>query len=228
MIVSIHQPNFMPWLGYFHKIAQSDVFVLIDQVRFVKGHIVNRNKIKNNHGEAVWLTVPIRMSKGSAQNINEIEVDPGHKWRARQYNLLRAFYQKTPFFDAYFPEIKELLQQDYESLAGLNIAVIRYFCSKLNIATKLVVASELGQEFGAKNDLNLNICSYFNADIYLSGTGAKKYNDESLYEDKGMKIVYQEFQHPTYTQPHGDFLSHLSALDALFNCGAEQTALFMS
>ena len=185
-VVAIHQPNYMPWLGYFDKIAKSDIFVMIDHVQFVKGHIVNRNKIKNNKGEPVWLTVPVKISKGSTQKINEIEIDYSHDWQHKHINRLKAFYGKAQHFEDYFEDLKEILKTKYQNLAELNIGLIRYFCDQLRIETPLFVASELEQDFGRKNEMNVNICKYFGADVYLSGSGAKKYNDEPSFISRSL------------------------------------------
>lgn len=148
MIVSIHQPNFLPWAGYFHKIANSDIFVLIDNVQFVKGHIINRNKIKNDKGQAIWLTVPVKLSKGSTQKINEIEIDYSHKWQQKHVNLLRAYYYRSKYFKNYINDIREIIFTRFENLAALNITLIKYICEILDINTTIFISSELKKDFG--------------------------------------------------------------------------------
>ena len=227
MIVSIHQPNFLPWPGYFNKIANSDLFVIIDNVQYVKGHIVNRNKIKDNKGEANWLTIPVKISKGSEQLINEIEIDYSHKWQHKNLNRLRSYYEKSKFFGKYFSILEQYFHKQYSNLAEFNIELIRYICSELKINTPIYIASELDRDFGERNYLNLNICKYFKADTYLSGIGAKKYNDENMFKENAIKLQYQEFTAPVYPQLHGEFISNLSIIDLILNCGSDEGRMLL-
>jgi hypothetical protein len=220
MIVSIHQPNFLPWPGYFNKIVNSDIFVVIDNVQYVKGHIINRNKIKDNNAKASWLTVPVKISKGSEQLINEIEIDYSHKWQQKNLNRLKSYYEKSKFFDKYFPVLKQCFCKQYSNLADFNIELIQYICSELKINTPIYITSDLQEDFGERNYLNLNICKYFKADTYLSGIGARKYNDENLFRMNAIKLKYQEFTSPVYPQLHGEFIPNLSIVDLLLNCGS--------
>ena len=219
--LAVHQPNFLPWLGYFDKMASADVFVLIDDVQYVKQSVCNRSKIKNNMGEAVWLTIPVRISKGWDQNMNEIEMDYAQKWPVKVLNQIRGAYANAPYFKEHFEKIKDLITPEYPSLAALNIALIRYVKDVIGIATKVHVASELNENFGTKNDRNMNICKYFKGDTYLSGAGAKKYNDEALFRNHRISLRYHEFAHPVYPQINGPFLPNLSVIDLLFNCGPD-------
>ena len=226
MRIAIHQPNFLPWLGYFHKIAQADLFVLLDNVEFVKGHICNRNKIKNNQSKAVWITVPVKHDKGSSVNFNELQIDYSQQWAVKILNQFRGSYAGAPYYDTYFSLLETYLKEKkYSSLAELNIDLIRLCCDELDIKTKLEVASEHCEDFGHKNEQNINICKYFGANTYLSGQGAKKYNDEELFRKNGIELEYQQFEHPTYPQQFEGFISNLSVIDLLFNCGPESKSI---
>jgi hypothetical protein len=228
MVIGIHQPNFIPWLGFFYKIYSSDIFVLIDNVQFVKGSICNRNKIKNNVGDAVWITIPVKHSKGLMVNFNELEIGYEQKWQIKMQNQFTAAYQKAPYFNNYIDEIDSILLSKYQSLAEINIYLIKYFCKVLDVNTPIYIASELKQEFGQSNYLNLNITKYFGGDTYLSGQGAKKYNDEELFKTNNIKLIYSEYNHPTYPQINGKFISHLSIIDLLFNCGPESREILLN
>jgi hypothetical protein len=218
LVVGIHQPNFMPWMGFFNKICLADVFVLIDEVQYVKGSVCKRTKLKNNMGEAVWLTVPVNLENGSASTFNEVKMADS-KWQRKAINLIKASYLKTPFFQSYFPEVEELLLRDYQSLAKLNIAFINFFCTQFAIDTPIRIQSELGIEFGKKNYLNLGITKHFGGNVYLSGAGARKYNDPNLFLEEGVELRYQDFKAPRYSQANGEFIEGLSILDLLFNEG---------
>lgn len=227
MIVAIHQPNFLPWLGFFDKIAKADLFVLLDTVQFVKGHICNRNKIKNNKAEGTWITVSVSSKKGSVINFNELPVSYDQNWGQKIINQIRGSYGGAPFFDRYISSLTELMvYKQYSSLAELNITLIKFCCNELSIQTNLEIASEIPHKFGQKNDLNLEICKYFGADSYLSGQGAKKYNDESLFRGNNINLLYQQFDHPVYNQLFGEFLPNLSIIDLLINEGPNAGRFF--
>jgi len=219
LTVGIHQPNFMPWAGYFNKIHKSDVFVIIDDVQFVKQSICNRVKIKNTEGEATWLTVPVRFENGSASTFNQTKIaDPG--WYQKPLNLLRNSYQKAPYFETYFGDIEAMFKRPYESLAQFNILLIKYFCEQFEISTPIHIQSEIKIPFGKKNFLNLGITQHFEGAIYLSGNGARKYNDHDLFRAHGIEIVYNDFKPSWYQQLHGEFVEGLSVIDLLFNEGS--------
>lgn len=218
--VGIHQPNFIPWMGFFSKIYRSDVFVLIDDVQYVTGSVCNRTKIKNNIGQAVWLTVPVKLDNGSLSTFRETRIaDP--KWFHKALNLIKASYVKAPYFASYFPDIERQLSMPYESLAAMNVSLIKFFCDIFSIGTPIYRQSETGVEFGKKNELNLGITLHFNGTVYLSGNGARKYNDPELFEKNGILLRYVDYTAPSYKQINGPFIEGLSVLDVLFNEGAD-------
>jgi hypothetical protein len=228
MIISIHQPNYIPWLGYFYKIYKSDIFVLLDNVQFPKESPAARNFIKGKDGSKVLLTVSVKKSKGAFQNYNELELDYSTKWNIKHLNQLKDAYIKAPFFKDIFPEFEMILKQPYTNLAELNIKIIKWVIEKLNIKTRLETASEFDDgSLGTKNDRNLNICLHFGAASYLSGAGAKKYNDESLYKENNVELIYSDYSGRAYPQINGDFVPNLSVLDALFNIGPKESELLI-
>lgn len=226
MIVAIHQPNFIPWLGYFYKIAQADIFVLLDNVQFPKESPAGRNYIKGKNGEKVLLSVSVKKSDGAFQNYNEITIEYGSKWAIKHLNQIKDAYIKAPFFNTYFPEIEMILKAKFNSLADLNIELIRFAIKHLNIKTRIEIASTFDNGLlGVKNDRNLNICLHFGATKYLSGQGAKKYNDPNLYDNAKIELVYSDYQIKSYPQINGDFISNLSFIDALMNVGPDTEKL---
>ena len=226
-VIAIHQPNYIPWLGYFHKMAHADIFVLLDNVQFPKGGYGNRVKIKGRVNSDFWLTVPVRLSKSSTQMYNEIEIAYDQKWQARHVNLIRDAYQKTPFFSDYFNDFKNIIRESYTDLADLNITFIEHLKHLLGIETRLEVASKLDITPSNKNERNLEICKRLNADIYLSGQGARKYNDHALFARNNIQIEYNKFRCPRYAQMHGDFIPNLSVIDLIFNCGPESKNILL-
>lgn len=221
-VIAVHQPNFLPWIGYFHKIVQSDIFVIIDEVQFVKGSVCNRNKIKSRDGEGLLITVPVKLSKGFSQTFRKLEIAYEQNWDSKMLNLISNSYGNCKFFDEYYSDLSKILTVKYENLAALNITLIRYLCDLMNIQTPFYYQSEIEQNLGKKNQLHISLCKLFNADTYLSGQGAKKYNDANLFSQHGISLVYQDFTHPVYPQLNGEFISHLSLIDFLFNCGVNE------
>jgi hypothetical protein len=226
-VVAIHQPNFIPWLGFFYKIYKSDIFVLLDNVQFPKESAAARNYIKGKNGSKVLLSVSVKKSEGSFQNYNEIELDYSSKWNIKHLNQIKDAYIKSSYFNLYFPEFESILKTKFYTLAELNIAIIKWVLKHLEITTQVEIASQFdGGGFGRKNNRNLNICLHFGANSYLSGIGAKQYNDESLYEENKVELLYSDYKPATYPQINGnEFLPNLSVLDALFNCGSETAVL---
>ena len=193
MIAAIHQPNFLPWLGYFHKIVRSDKFVLIDDVQYVKGTVANRAYILRKDNKAVYLTVPVKLSKGFDQLYNEIEIDYSQKWPQKGVNLIKDSYIKSPNFSTIFPELSGIFSKKHNSLAELNVELIRFVMEYLKIDTPIVLSSAVKEQLGIKSDRNLNLCIHLGANSYLSGSGAKKYNDEQSFEDSNIKLIYTAY-----------------------------------
>jgi hypothetical protein len=217
MIVSIHQPNYIPWAGYFHKIVRSDIFVVLDDVQFTKGSVANRNVIKGTDGKELLLTVPVMLSKGAFQNYNEIAIDYKTKWNSKQYNSIRSNYGKAPYFKALAPELEAILMTEYQTLSALNMAIIRWVMRVLDIKTKVVYSSAVKEDVGVKNDRIIHLCQHFGATAYLSGNGARKYNDEEAYKAAAIRLLYTQFSMEPYPQLFGPYVPNLTILDMLFN-----------
>lgn len=215
MIISIHQPNFMPWLGFFDKIAKSDVFVILDDSQFQKNVFLNRNKIKTANG-AQWLTVPVQ--GGIHKKINEILIDNTKNWKKDHLRTLELAYKKSKNFSKVFPEIKEIYdRQIWNKMIDLNLAVIYWMIDVLNIRGQKIILSSNLKVRGKGSEMLLDIVAQINGDTYLSGSMGKDYLDESIFRSNGIKIIYQDFKEQEYKQCWGDFTSNLSAVDYIFN-----------
>ena len=216
--ISIHQPGYLPWIGFFDKIACSDIFVLLDNVQYQKNYFDNRNKIKTKKGW-IWLTVPVKYRFG--QKLNEVEIENNIKWPEKHYKTLITNYSRAPYFSEYFSFFDEIYnKRKWKNLIDLNLTLINYIKEKMGIKTKLKRSSEF-KTAGEKGDRILEICQKLKADFYLSGKFGRNYLDEKKFEEKNIKVDYQEFEHPVYPQIFGDFIPGLSAIDLLFNCGPE-------
>jgi len=224
MIVAIHQPNYMPWLGFFNKMMNSDIFVLLDNVKHSKSSFTHRNKIKAN-GNALLLSIPLINKESLIDEllIFEPEVNISKHWRAIQTN-----YKKASNWEFMSEELESIFNRPWNKLVDLNIEIIKLIKEKLNIKTEIIIASELKGINGEGSDRNMVICQSLGAKIYLSGVGAKAYNDENAFNKKGIKIIYNNFKHPTYPQIEKKFLSKLAAIDLLFNCGKNSVNIIQS
>lgn len=217
-MVTIQQPEHLPWLGFFDKMRQADTVVLLDNVQFEKNYFQNRNKIRTQNGWS-WIAVPIAKASHDIL-INEVEIAPGNKWKRRNWNLINTAYQKAPYFDKYAENISKIYLSNWERLCDLNIALINYFLKILGIERNVVIASKLGIQLGkGGTEVNLNICKEMNADVYLSGISGKDYLEESKFTEQGIKVIYQEFYHPIYKQLYEPFIPCMSIIDLLLNYG---------
>lgn len=217
MKIAIHQPNYIPWIGFFDKMDQVDTFILLDKALYSKGAFINRNKIKTPQGE-LMLTVPI---KNKRRPINEIEIDHSTNWRRRHWKMIESNYRNCRYWGTYQEGLSQIYEQEWRRLSALNIALIKQIMYALNMDTTIILESDFNKDFGKQNSRNINIVKEVNGEIYISGTGARAYNDENQFNEAGIHLQYQSFNHPEYPQRFGLFISHLSIIDMLFNCGPQ-------
>ncbi len=229
MIVGGHQPNYLPYCGFFHKIAYCDVFVIIDNVQFVKGGLFgwqHRNRIRTKDGW-MWLTVPILTKGRYLQKINEAEINNTKSWRRKHWLSIYLNYKNKPYFGKYSDFFEDLYKRDWNKLIDLNMEVISYLLKVLKIDKKIVKCSELGIE-GHKSQLLVDMCNKFGTKTYLSGIHGRDYIDFDLIRKNGLKMLFQNFNHPIYEQGYyKDFVSNLSVIDLLFNKGDESIDLIL-
>jgi hypothetical protein len=218
------QPGYLPWLGFFDQMQRADTFVYYDDVQYDKNGWRNRNRIKSAAGEPHWLTVPVRVESLS-QRIFETEIDNRQPWARKHAGTIRQFYAKAPHLKRYLPELEELLAgRRWERLVELDEAAVTLICRWLGLERRTHRSSELGIE-GERSERLLNMCLHFGARRYLSGSAAQSYLDVELFARRGVEVVWQSYQHPTYPQQHGEFIPFLSALDLLLNCGDESLSI---
>lgn len=216
MIVAIHQPQFLPWLGYIDKIAMADLFCYLDNVQYKKNEWQNRNRIKTAQGWQ-WITVPVQYR--FPQKINEVTITNRISWKKKHLMAFRTNYSKTPFFHEYFKSFEQIYAQEWEFLSELNICLIEHIRGIFNLKAKpTALASSLNLSDDPTDRL-IDICKSLGGDTYLSGKDGVKYMDLEQFTKRGIKVIIQNFDHPVYPQRFGDFKSHLSIMDLLFNCG---------
>lgn len=217
MIVSIHQPNYLPYLGFFDKMRKADIFVIYDDAQFNKEDFQHRNKIRIYHGWK-WLTVPVEKKSLPINEIkikNEIMINK-LKWSDTHFENIRENYKKTDHFSAYEKDFKEIFSGEYDRLIELNMKIITFLIEAFNIKKKIVFSSEFGLTSKSSKRL-VEMVEALGGDRYLSGPSGRDYLDISMFEEKGIEVEFQEFKHPIYRQVYEDFIPNMSAIDALFN-----------
>lgn len=219
MILTAHQPMFMPWLGLFDKIAKADVFCIFDDVPFERHGFGNRNQVKTADG-ARWLTVPVLFKDHMDKPIRELEICNDHNWRRKHLRTIELAYHKAPHFERYMGPLREIYAEEWTYLAGLNRALLDWLLFELGIKVQIVTASEQGFA-GAKSDLVLDMCKKLGATEYIFGAQGRGYADVAAFDAAGIKVHFQDYRHPAYPQLHGEFVPNLSILDLLMNCGPD-------
>ncbi|MFH1201746.1 MAG: WbqC family protein [Candidatus Omnitrophota bacterium] len=224
MIISIHQPQYLPWLGYFDKIDRSDMFVFLDDVQFKKNEWQNRNKIKTSK-DWQWVSVPV-MHK-FPQQIRAVTINNDIDWPRQHLNALIINYNKAPYFGDYIDFFKTVYSERWTYLSELNISIIKSIVKILGIKTKLVRSCDLKQP-GLATEHLINICKNLGADTYLSGEGGRLYLETEKFKKQGIELIFQDFRHPRYKQLYEKkqpFIENLSIVDLLFNQGKESLSI---
>ena len=225
MIAAIHQPQFIPWLGYFDKMDRAGCFVLLDNVQYKRREWQNRNRIKTPQGPQ-WLTVPV--SGDYLALISAVTVEPGEGWRHKHWETLRRAYQRAPFWGGVAASLQPLCAWPQGMLSEVNGASILWLREQLGITTPLRWASQLAGLSEDPTGRLVDICRAVGADAYLSGVDGAKYMDLDQFAAAGIEVIFQEYEHPVYPQLFGEFTSHLSALDLVLNCGPQSLEILRS
>lgn len=217
------QPTYIPWLGCFDLIDQVDNFVFLDNVKLEKSYWDVRNQIKTKNG-IVFLTVPVRAVNGRLLTlINEAIPDNTRNWQKKHLMSIMLAYNKARFFSEVYPFLEAFIQAQYSSLAQLNIELIKRVSEKIGIKTKFFIASELKNISGIKDSRLVTICNELNCNKYISPRGAAVYLESITpggeLTKKDISVYYQNYDHPEYHQLAGEFRSHMSIIDLLFNHG---------
>ena len=225
MIAAIHQPHFFPWLGYFDKMAKSDVFVLLDDVQLEKGSYMNRNRIMNLNGTIAYITISGDKHGYLTKRYCDILTTSPDVWIEKHKSQIKNAYGKSVFFDDIWSRIETVYNKSEETICAYAVNSIMAIRDILGIDNKIIMSSSISVPEGAKkNDLVLEICKAIKADAYLSGNGARKYTDEASYQEADIVLRYQKFAHPEYAHKNSsEFIAGLSILDMLFSIGAEET-----
>jgi hypothetical protein len=215
-IICIRQPSYLPNLGFFQRMMASDIFVFLDDTWYASHKWDNRNKIRTEN-DFLWLTVPL-LRKTKDEFINAIQISYEKNWQKKHLRSIELNYSKTPYFQLYWPKLKSIIEKPHHKLLDLNIELIDWIKSELNINTKTIFSSQFQIHEKSSKKL-LEICKQLPTSVYFSGKGGTNYLDEEIFTDEGIKIVYDTFEHPLYEQSHGNFIPNMSVIDLLFNEG---------
>lgn len=226
MILTAHQPVYLPWLGLFHKIALADMFCIFDIAQYQTKDYNNRNKIKTNAGP-IWLSVPVESKNHFQKKICDIKII-NNGWNRKHLKSIQLSYKKAPYYENYIGPLATILQQkQYDFLTDLNTDILRFFLDSLGINVPIVKASDYDFQ-GYKSDLVLDMCEKLKASDYIFGAQGKNYANVKSFSEKGIHIFFQNYLHPQYHQLYGEFQPYMSLLDLLFNEGPRSREIMMS
>lgn len=224
MIIACHQPNFMPWTGFFFKALTADRLVLLDDVQFpLGGSWVNRNRLKNDQGQ-LWLTVPVWKRGRSLQPIDTVEICSDENWQKKHLLSLEHAYKHAPYWEEYGGFFREIYGSRWQRLLELNLVILDYLRPHLGIARPFLLSSAFAVPTKGSERL-VDLCRAIGADAYLTVLSSKKYLDEEVFHRHGIQLFYYTFEPPIYPQLWGPFLANLSAVDLLLTCGPKSAQL---
>ena len=218
-VVAIHQPEYLPWLGFFKKMMNVELFVFLDDVQFRKKGWQNRNRIRINDGTTL-LSIPVHTH--SYPKINEVTIDNEKNWSIRHKKSILYNYARAPYFDEIKDFVEYIFEKKFQYLVDLNTEIIKFIMNELEIKSKIVFSSEL--EISKKgSDRVLDICKAVGADHYITGTFWAESNLRvEEFKKSNIDVEFQKFQHPIYKQIHGEFIPEMSIIDLLFNEGRKE------
>jgi hypothetical protein len=221
MIAANHQPQYVPYLGFFHKIRQVDVLIVLDDVQFHRRGPQHRNLIKMQAGTQ-WLTVPVR--RNHRQLIEDVAIDTTHRWRREHWAALQSNYGRAPFWKQLSPTLRPILLEGTQpDLVSLDLDLLRWAMNVLGFEVPMRRASVLGVAPASEpNEHHIALCRAVGADTYLSGPGARVYMQPAKFASRGVSVRFQEYTPREYPQrfPDHGFIPNLSVVDALFNVGS--------
>jgi hypothetical protein len=217
--VVISQPMYFPWIGLLQQLHWCDLFVFYDDVQFARGFF-NRVQVKTVDGIR-WMTVPLR-DQHRGQLIREVRLSAEANWRRAHRALLASAFAGAPFAGEALALADEVFAADYADLAALGrastLALASYF--GLDAGRRFLASSELGVP-GRSTERLVELCRACDAQMYLTGHGARHYLEHEAFERVGIGVSYMDYGMEPYPQQHGDFTPYVTALDLVANCGRE-------
>jgi len=231
MLVAIHQPNFLPWLGWFDKLARADVFILLDTVahQHTGSDYTNRVRILAQ-GEPRWITIPVIRGRAERSRIDRLRVAGNGVWRRKLRATIEQSYAKARFFDDAMTIVDSALGAETELLCEVNLIALGAIAAALGLGSRRMLrASAIAAGDAAEitgTDRLVALVRAVGGDAYLAGHGADSYQEDEKFAAAGIAVEYQRYAAPPYRQLRsGPFMPGLSAIDALMNLGGEAASL---
>ena len=224
--VVIEQPNYIPWIGYFDLVAQSDVWIWYDDVQYTKRDWRNRNRIAAG-GTAEWLTIPVKTTGRFTQQICDVEIDESQSWRRQHLESIRRCYARAPFFETVFAIVETAFAENDRRLADLTIRIGEAIAATLELRPIFVRSSQLPSTGAGREQRLLDLCRDHGGDVYLSGPSARAYLDPASFEAAGVELRYIVYDYPPYPRGSNPFVPNLSIIDALAWLGPRGTADYL-
>jgi hypothetical protein len=222
-IVTIHQPNYLPWLGLFSKIALTDCFIIVNDVQYTSNSVINRNKIRTKEGW-IYLTVPVGKSHTS-QKIRDVLLHGDRGWMKKHWKAIKQNYSRAAFFAQYQNFFEELYQKDFKYLWQLNVEITSYLLRCFKIDVEVITTSSMQLEGLHKTDLLIKVLKNVGANVYLSGPSGRNYLDFEKFPKNNIDLKFFQFKHPVYQQAYPGFEPAMAAIDMLFNLGPQASEI---
>ncbi|MFW3405395.1 WbqC family protein [Aliarcobacter butzleri] len=221
MIIGIHQPELLPWYGYIHKLYNSDIFVILDDVQFKKNNFQNRNKVLTKNGE-IWLSIPVDSKDRLDRTIRQTNIIWTKDWRKKFLSTVVQNYSKHEYYSE-LEDFISIFDKKYETIFDISFEILNYLLKLLKIDTKIILQSDI-KPVGQKTELLLDICKKLNGDRYLMGKGGSDYFDYDLFKKNNIEVIHHDFVQPIYNQLNSpdEFIPYISFIDIIANIGKEQ------
>jgi len=220
VIISIIQPSFLPWLGYFEQIVRADVFVYMDDVQYTSKDWRNRNRLKSKYGIKM-ISVPVKNASRNNALIKEALISYEENWKDSILNKISEWYKNAEYFKDHIDKLTEIINKNHTKLVDLIYDLNNYILKYLKVPTPIAYASSIPKNTSNKNLRIIEICRYFSANVLYDGKAAELFIDKELFEKNGIDVIFQDYKHKPYSQLWGEFVPFLSVLDLMMNCGQD-------
>ncbi|MDQ7018976.1 MAG: WbqC family protein [Robiginitomaculum sp.] len=224
--LAIMQPVYLPWLGYFEQMALCDHFIFLDDVQYTKQDWRNRNRIRTKK-DWCWLTIPVRKG-GLDTRLCDVRISDHKNWARAHLLSIRQNYARAPYFEEVFPLVENRLQSPPDRLTDLTIGLIADFAKHLQITTPTQRASDIAGNTNDPVARIIELCHHVGADVYYTGPSAASYLDTEALKNAGIAAIFQDYQHPVYSQVYPGFESHMAVVDLLMTQGPAARSTLLS
>lgn len=217
-ITTMHQPNYLPWIGLFSKISRADCLLIYDNAQYEKNSVINRNKIRTTNGSE-YLSIPVGKIPTETK-ISDVLLPENNEWKRQHWRRIHDNYAKAPFFNDYAGFFEGLYKEGLHSLAAANERILLHLLWCFKIEVDVIKTSQLNVDPSArKTDLMIAYLKSVGSDVYLSGPSGRNYLEKERFATNNIALKYFKFEHPVYPQRYPGFQPNMSAIDLLFNTG---------